>query len=103
MSDNNKAFKVKLQLWENQAKAYTFLHFLHIKYLKTFFPEHIQEHARKIFLLREEFDERFKDFTNMEPELMLFVLPLKADTEKPLSFLIRCRWYSFVKLRNNTK
>jgi hypothetical protein len=46
------------------------------------FPEHIQEHSRSIFLLREELDERFQDFKVMEPEFMLFAFPLKADIEK---------------------
>jgi hypothetical protein len=49
---------------------------------QTIFPERIQESSRRIFLLREELDERFQDFKIMEPEFMLFAFPLKADIEK---------------------
>jgi hypothetical protein len=33
-------------------------------------------------LILEEFDERFQDFKIMEPEFLLFALPLKADVER---------------------
>jgi hypothetical protein len=52
------------------------------KLQQTIFPEHIKEYSRSIFLLREELDERFRDFKIMEPEFMLFAFPLKADIEK---------------------
>jgi hypothetical protein len=38
MSDNVKAFKVKLRLWKNQLKVQNFFHVLQLKLLNTFFP-----------------------------------------------------------------
>jgi hypothetical protein len=52
------------------------------KMQQTIFPERIQKYSRRIFLLRKELNERFQDFTIMEPEFMLFDFLLKADTEK---------------------
>jgi hypothetical protein len=52
------------------------------KLQQTIFLERIQEYSRKVFLLREEVDERFQDFKIMEPEFMLLAFPLKADIEK---------------------
>jgi hypothetical protein len=73
MFDSIKAFKGTLRLWENQLKVHNHVHFLHLKSLETIFPERIQEYSRKIFLLREELDERFQDFKIMEPEFMLLL------------------------------
>jgi hypothetical protein len=81
MYNNIKAFRVKLRLWENQLKLHNLLHFPHLKSLDTIFSERIQEYSQSIFLLREEFDERFQDFKIIETEILLFVLPLKADVE----------------------
>jgi hypothetical protein len=53
-----------------------------LKLQQTIFPERIKEHSRRIFLLREELDERFQDFKIMEPEFMLFAFPFKAGIEK---------------------
>jgi hypothetical protein len=61
--------------------VHKFVHFLQLKSLNLF-SEHIQEYARRIFLLQEEFIEQFKDFTSVELEFMLFALPLKVDIEK---------------------
>jgi hypothetical protein len=52
------------------------------KLQQTIFPERIQEYSRSIFLLREEFDERFQGFKIMEPEFMLLAFPFKANIEK---------------------
>jgi hypothetical protein len=52
------------------------------KLQQTIFPDRIQEYSRSVFLLREEFDERFQDFEIVEPEFMLFAFPFKADIEK---------------------
>jgi hypothetical protein len=81
MHNNIKAFRVELRLWENQLKLHNLVHFPHLKSLDIIFPESIQQYSQSIFLLQEEFDERFQDFKFMEPEFLLFVLPLKADSE----------------------
>jgi hypothetical protein len=61
MFDSIKAFKVKLRLWGNKLKVHNLVHFPHLKYLETIFPERIQKYSRSMFLLREELDERFQD------------------------------------------
>jgi hypothetical protein len=80
--NNIKAFRVKLRLWENQLKLHNLVHFPHLKSLDTIFPERIEEYSQSFSpLLRQEFDEPFHDFKVMEPEFLLFVLPLKADVQ----------------------
>jgi hypothetical protein len=81
MYNNIKAFRVKLRLWEKQLKLHNLAHFPHLKSLDTIFTKRIQEYSQSISLLREEFDQRFQDFKFMEPEILLFVLPLKEDVE----------------------
>jgi hypothetical protein len=73
MYNNTKAFRVKLRLWENQLKVPNLVHFPQLKSLDTIFPKRIQKYSLSLSLslslsflpLREEFDERFKDFRIM--------------------------------------
>jgi hypothetical protein len=86
MYNNIKAFRVKLQLLENQLKLHYLVHFPRVKTPDTNFPERIPKYSQSFFFFfflgpREEFDERFQDFKIMEPECLLFVLPLKSDVE----------------------
>jgi hypothetical protein len=60
-----------------------FAHVPQLQCLETFFPENIQECARRIFLLREEFHESFKGYTNMEQVVVLFILPGRYIEKAP--------------------
>jgi hypothetical protein len=59
------------------------------KLQQTTFPERIQEYSRNIYLLREELDERFQDFTIMEPEFMLFAFLLRRTLRRLQKV---CKW-----------
>jgi len=83
MFESIKAFRIKLQLWENQLYWVPLFTFFNINPWKLFFfCDLIQEYARRIFLLRQVLNEWFKVFTNMELEFIMSALSLKIDTEK---------------------
>jgi hypothetical protein len=86
-NDKRKAFKVKLRLWENQLKPRNLFRLPRLKSLDTIFHESVREYSQSIFSLREKSDERFQDFKIMEPEFLLFKLPLDGNIENAPEYL----------------
>jgi hypothetical protein len=71
---------MKLPLWENKTNAHNLINCPHLKSFDTGYPER-NPHSQSTLLLREEFEERWQNFKIMEPEFLLFLLPLETGNE----------------------
>ncbi|XP_060119664.1 general transcription factor II-I repeat domain-containing protein 2-like [Heteronotia binoei] len=91
MQDRNKVvtelydsiwgFEMKLQLWEKQLQKNNLAHFPTMKSLS---GDHVstEKYGRKISELRNEFQERFSDFRNLQRDFRIFRNPFSVDVHE---------------------
>jgi hypothetical protein len=61
---NIKAFKVKLQLQQNQLKLHNLVHFPHAKFLDIIFPECTQEYSQSILFFSRTVSRMIPELQN---------------------------------------
>jgi len=77
---NDKAFKIKLRLWESQLKLHNLVHSSRLTSLDTICPECTQEFSQSIFTPRRV-RRMIPGLHNSKSKILVTTLPLKADTD----------------------
>jgi hypothetical protein len=88
----SRPFKVKLPLCGYQVKLHKIVHCPDLKCLDAIYPESYLRIFSAQCLARKHPEERCQDLRIIEPEYLLFDLPLKPDAEKARLQEI-CHWY----------
>lgn len=76
------AFKMKLQLFENQLKQQNFFNFPYLQKLREKTPDKPLDYSDQIKTLLNEFNRRFQDFEKNEVNLKLFADPFSIPLEQ---------------------
>ncbi|XP_060118462.1 general transcription factor II-I repeat domain-containing protein 2-like [Heteronotia binoei] len=75
------AFEMKLQLWEMQLQENNLAHFPTLKSLSDA-PIYTEKYWSKISDLKDEFQERFSDFRNLDKDFGIFSKPFSVDVHE---------------------
>ncbi|XP_075692926.1 general transcription factor II-I repeat domain-containing protein 2-like [Rhinoderma darwinii] len=78
MYDSVKAFRCKLSLWAKQLKSGNLAHFSALQSIRVE-PQHLSYYSDIISQLLQEFNRRFHEFRDLEPEFALFATPFAVD------------------------